>query len=72
MVKVFQEKGLDVNHIWFPNFEIFYIRAGSGLEDLANPEYHENTAEVFLILSGKVRVVVAGQLYELGPGKQNI
>ncbi len=68
VVKVFQEKGMDVNHIWFPNFEIFHIRAGVGLEYLANPEYHENTAEVCLIRSGRVRVAVAGQLHELGPG----
>ena len=68
VVKAFQEKGMDVNHIWFPNFEVFHIRAGIGLEYLSNPEFHENTAEVCLVLSGRIQIAVAGQLYELGTG----
>ena len=66
-VRSFREKGMDVNHIWFPGFEIYHIRAETGLQYLANPEYHENTAEVCLVLSGRVRVAIAGQLYDLGP-----
>ena len=66
-VKSFREKGREVNHIWFPGFEIYHIRAQAGFQYLSNPEYHENTAEVCLVLSGKVKVAIAGQFYELGP-----
>jgi XRE family transcriptional regulator, regulator of sulfur utilization len=68
VVKSFGEKGIDVHHIWFPGFEIYRIRAGTGFQKLADPKYHENTAEVCLVLSGRISIAVAGQLYELGPG----
>ena len=68
VVHSFREKAMDVDHIWFPNFEIFRIRAGTGFQNLSDPKYHENTAEVCLVLSGRIRVSVAGQFYELGPG----
>jgi XRE family transcriptional regulator, regulator of sulfur utilization len=67
-IKSFRDKGMDVNHICFPGFEIYHIRAGTGLQYISNPEYHENTAEVCLILSGRIRVKIAGQFYEMGPG----
>jgi XRE family transcriptional regulator, regulator of sulfur utilization len=67
-IKSFREKGMDVNHICFPGFEIYHIRAGTGLQYISNPEFHENTAEVCLILSGRVRVKIAGQFYEIGSG----
>ncbi len=68
VVKTFQEKAMHVNHIWFPNFEIYHIRAGTGYRKLSDPQHHENTSEVCLVLSGRVKVAVAGQFYELGPG----
>jgi transcriptional regulator with XRE-family HTH domain len=64
-IKSFREKGMDVNHICFPGLEIYHIRAGTGLQYISNPEYHENTAEVCLVLSGKVRVKIAGEFYEM-------
>jgi XRE family transcriptional regulator, regulator of sulfur utilization len=67
-VKSFRDKGMDVNHIYFPGFEIFHIRAGTGLRYISNPEYHDNTAEVCLIISGKIRVKIAGQFYEMETG----
>jgi transcriptional regulator with XRE-family HTH domain len=68
VTRSFKEKGMDVNHIWFPNFEIYHIRAGVGLEYLSNPQFHENTAEVCLVLSGRVTIAVAGQIHELRSG----
>ena len=67
-IKSFHDKGMDVNHIYFPGFEIFHIRGCAGLHYTANPKFHENTAEVCLILSGRLRVKIAGQIYEMGPG----
>ncbi|MBM9616172.1 helix-turn-helix domain-containing protein [Desulfobulbus rhabdoformis] len=64
----FRDKGMDVDHIFFPGFEIFHIRGCAGLHYTANPEFHENTAEVCLILSGRIRVKIAGQIYEMGSG----
>ena len=67
-VRNFKEKGIDGAHIWFPDFEIFRIQAQAGVQKLADPEYHENTAEVCLVLCGKIRATIAGQPHELGPG----
>ena len=55
-------------HIWFPDFEIYQVRAGSGVRKESDPRRHENTAEVCLVLSGRIRLTVAGTSYELGPG----
>ncbi len=68
VVKSSREKAMNVDHIWFPNFEIYHIRAETGYRKLSDPQHHDNTSEVCLVLSGKVSVAVAGQFYELGPG----
>lgn len=66
--KSFRTGELVGTHIWFPNFEAYHIRAGPGVRKESDPQRHENTAEVCLVLSGKIRVSVAGQIHELGPG----
>ena len=40
-------------HIWFPDFEVYHVRAAKGVRKVSDPRYHENTAEVCLVLSGK-------------------
>ena len=67
-IKSFHDKGMDIDHINFPGFEIFHIRGDAGLHYTANPEFHKNTAEVCLILSGRLKVKIAGQIYEMGQG----
>ncbi|BBO78575.1 hypothetical protein DSCW_59920 [Desulfosarcina widdelii] len=67
-VKTFRQKGIEVSHIWFPDFEIFRVQAKSGAWKIAEPEHHENTAEVCLVLSGRIKMSVGGQIHELGPG----
>ena len=52
----------------FPNFEIFHIQAEAGARKESDPKYHTNTAEVCMVLSGKINAVVAGNPHELGPG----
>ena len=64
----FKGQGIDGAHIWFPNFEVYHLRGGRGVRKESDPRHHENTAEVCLVLSGKVRVVVGEQSHELGPG----
>lgn len=66
--KNFKRKTFSGKHIWFPNFEIFYIQARAGIRKESDPEFHENTAEVCLVLSGKLLLTVGGQENELGPG----
>ena len=68
VVKSFGDDAMNVDHIWFPNFEIYHIQAGTGYRKLSDPQHHENTSEVCLVLSGRIKVAVAGQFYELGPG----
>jgi transcriptional regulator with XRE-family HTH domain len=52
----------------FPNVEIFHIKAGAGARKESDPKYHTNTAEVCMVLSGKINAVVAGNPHKLGPG----
>ncbi|MBM4289412.1 MAG: helix-turn-helix domain-containing protein [Deltaproteobacteria bacterium] len=66
--KVFQADGFAGTHIWFPHFEAYHIRAVAGVRKDSDMRLHENTAEICLVLSGKVRVTVRGKSHELGPG----
>jgi XRE family transcriptional regulator, regulator of sulfur utilization len=66
-VNTFKKEGINVSHLWFPDFEIYRIQAEKGVRKIWEPERHENTAEVCMVLSGKIRVAIAGQAYELGP-----
>lgn len=63
----FEGEGLEGAHIGFPNFEIYHLKAGAGIHTVSEPGYHENTAEVCLVISGKVKVTVQGETHELGP-----
>ncbi len=55
-------------HIWFPNFEIYHLKAPQGARKEADPKHHENTAEICVVLSGKLKAMVGDQVFELGPG----
>ena len=63
----FSRPGLEVEHIRFPNFEIYRVNGRAGIRKESDPRAHENTAEVCLVLSGRVRAVVGGEASELGP-----
>ena len=65
----FRSEGIEGAHIGFPNFEIFRIQAKKGVRKLSEPQHHDNTAEVCLVLSGRIKLAVAGETHELGPGK---
>ena len=67
-IRRFKKGRLTGKHIWFPNFEIYHIQAGSGLRKESDPQHHENTAEVCLVLSGKIKVTVGGLTHELDQG----
>lgn len=66
--KNFKRKDFLGKHIWFPNFEIYYIQAKAGVRKESDPEFHENTAEICLVLSGKLLLTVGGQSNELSTG----
>ncbi len=68
ITKPFKKGQFEGTHVWFPNFEMYHIRAPAGAGMKSDPKQHENTAEVCLVLSGKVRVTVGGQSHELAPG----
>ncbi len=52
----------------FPDFEIFHLKAGADVRALSEPHVHGNTAEVCMILSGKIRLTIMDKSHELGPG----
>jgi transcriptional regulator with XRE-family HTH domain len=64
----FKSDQFEGTHIWFPNFEVYWIKADSGVRKESDPQRHENTAEICLVLSGKIKVTVRDQSYELGGG----
>ncbi|MFZ5812086.1 MAG: helix-turn-helix domain-containing protein [Thermodesulfobacteriota bacterium] len=66
--RTFREGDFDGTHVAFPNFELYHLRASPGAKKRSDPTRHENTAEVCLVLAGRVKVTVAGQAHELGPG----
>lgn len=65
----FEWDGNEAAHIWFPNFEMYHVKADPGLRKNSDPQRHENTAEICLVLSGRIRATVGGKSYELGPGQ---
>ena len=67
--QTFRAKGIEGAHIEFPNFEVFRVKARTGVRKLSEPQHHDNTAEVCLVLSGRIKMTLAGQTYDLGPGR---
>jgi transcriptional regulator with XRE-family HTH domain len=55
-------------HFWFPNFEVYHLTAESGVKRETDPQYHEKTEEICLVLSGRLKITVGGSAYHLGPG----
>lgn len=63
----FKDGNLKGTHLRFSDFEIYCLKAESGERKCYDPGYHENTAEVCLVISGKIRVTVQDESNELGP-----
>ncbi|MBI4768790.1 MAG: helix-turn-helix transcriptional regulator [Deltaproteobacteria bacterium] len=63
----FKAKGFEGSHIQLPGFEIYHFRAKAGQRKDSDPRFHQNTAEVCLVLSGKIKAIIRGHSYELGP-----
>lgn len=53
--------------IVFSNFELYHLKAAAGTRTLSEAIRHENTAEVCVVLSGKLKINIQGQSHELGP-----
>lgn len=63
------DSGLEGVHIWFPDFELYHLKAAAGICKVSEPVLHENTAEVCLVLSGKVKITMDENSTELAPGE---
>lgn len=63
----FKDGNLMGTHHRFSDFELYYLNARSGEHKSYNPGYHENTAEVCFVISGRVRVTVQDESFEVGP-----
>lgn len=48
--------------------EFFLLKSKAGHTLAFDPAWHENTAEVILVFSGRLRLVLAGDVQELSPG----
>jgi transcriptional regulator with XRE-family HTH domain len=52
----------------FPNFEIFHLRGQAPSHAEFDPGLHENTAEICLMLTGRLVLTMGGQSHELHAG----
>ena len=48
-------------------FKIYCLKAGAGVIKVSDPGCHENTAEVCLVIKGKVRITIKDHSYKLEP-----
>lgn len=63
----YNSEGIHGICIRFPNFELFRLKARAGIDQESEPLIHENTAEICVVLSGRIRLTVKGVIHELGP-----
>jgi transcriptional regulator with XRE-family HTH domain len=68
LTNAYEEGGFTGIQVRFPGFEIYHLKAGKGTKTESAPGLHDNTAEVCLVVSGRVRITVMGDPKELGPG----
>ncbi len=66
-IGVFKQGMFKGSYIRFPNFELYHIKAGKGFSEDSDPEHHENTFEICMVISGKVKITVGMQSYILKP-----
>ena len=65
----YSDNGLEGVHVWFPNFELYHLKAAAGICKVSESILHENTAEVCMVLSGRVRITIDENSSELAPGE---
>ena len=65
----YDQEGFQGTQVRFPGFEIFVLTAAKGAKTLATPDLHDNTAEICLVLSGRMRLTILEDSRELGPGQ---
>lgn len=65
--KPYKNGALAGDRIAFPNFELYHLKAAAGTRTRSEASRHGNTAEVCVVLSGRLKVKIQGQSHELGP-----
>lgn len=63
-----QSKGITGRHVRLSNFELFHLHAEAGAEIQADPNLHENTAEVCYLVSGNIRITIGKESHDLHSG----
>ena len=54
--------------IRFPDFEMYHIRSVAGVRKDFDPRFHDNTAEICLVISGRLLLTVGDETMELSAG----
>ncbi|WP_449240940.1 helix-turn-helix domain-containing protein [Desulfoscipio gibsoniae] len=62
------EGAIEGKHLIFSDFGMFHIHAEVGAKIKSDPKFHENTAEICFVLSGRVIVMIGEQSRELISG----
>jgi len=65
----YEKDGLKGIRVRYPDFEIYHLMADAGTKTVSEPGLHKNTAEVCLVISGRVRIGVMDVVHDLGPGE---
>lgn len=65
---LFEKDGFSGTRIWFPDFEVFHIMSKAGTHSEFEIEWHENTAEICLVLKGRIKLYAGGETSDLGAG----
>ncbi len=67
--RTFQRDGLTGRQLVFSDGDLFVLSAPAGTRSVFEPELHGLTRETCLVVSGRIRLTVADQILDLGPGE---
>ena len=64
----YNQDGFKGVHVNFSGLEIFYLEASKGSRTTSEPNLHDDTAEVCMVISGRIRIKVLDDILFLSPG----
>ncbi|MDD9303059.1 MAG: helix-turn-helix transcriptional regulator [Desulfobacter sp.] len=65
----YEKDGLKGFRVGFSDFEIYHLTAEAGTKAVSEAGLHKNTAEICLVISGRIRVSLLDAVHDLGPGE---
>lgn len=66
---IYEKNGFRGFQIMLPGIEIFSLEASRGTRTISAPDLHDNTAEICMVISGRIKLTVLGESQTLEPGQ---